>query len=134
MARLIEIEGIGEVYARKLEEAGIRGTKTFLEKGSTRQGRMQIAEKAGVDPDLVLEWLNHADMMRIKGIGSEYSDLLEAAGVDTVAELARRNPDNLLTSIAAVNQEKKLVRRIPTRDQLAGWIDQAGKLPKILTY
>jgi len=134
MARLIEIEGVGEVYAQKLEAAGFRGTKTFLELGSTPKGRTQIAEKTGISAGLILEWLNHVDLMRIKGVGSEYSDLLEAAGVDTVAELARRNPDNLMKALEAANQEKKLVRQMPVREQVADWIDQAGKLPKVLTY
>jgi predicted flap endonuclease-1-like 5' DNA nuclease len=134
MARLIEIEGVGEVYAQKLESAGIRGTDAFLEMGATRQGRQEIAEKTGIDAGLILEWLNHADLMRIKGVGGEYSDLLEEAGVDTIAELARRNPDNLHEALTTINQQKKLVRQMPTRDQVAGWIDQAQKLPKVLTY
>jgi predicted flap endonuclease-1-like 5' DNA nuclease len=134
MSRLIEIEGVGDKYAQKLEAAGIRGTKAFLQLGSTPKGRQQIAEKTGINQGLILEWLNHVDLMRIKGVGSEYSDLLEEAGVDTVAELAQRNPDNLIKALAASNQEKKLVRKMPTRDQVAVWIDQAGKLPKILTY
>lgn len=102
--------------------------------GSTPVGRQRIAEKTDISAGLILEWLNHVDLMLIKGIGSEYSDLLEAAGVDTIVKLARRNPDNLFKALEAVNQEKRLVRRMPLREQVAGWIDQAGKLPKILTY
>jgi predicted flap endonuclease-1-like 5' DNA nuclease len=134
MARLIHIEGVGVKYAQDLEAAGIRGTKAFLELGSTQQGRKFIAEKTGIDSGLILQWLNHIDLMRIKGIGSEYSDLLEAAGVDTVIELARRNTDNLFSTITTVNQAKKLVRKLPTREQVAGWIEQAGKLQRVLTY
>ena len=134
MVRLIEIEGVGVVYTKKLKDAGIRGSKSFLECGASRQGRREIAEKTGIDEGLILQWLNHVDLMRIQGVGEEYSDLLEAAGVDTVAELARRSPANLYKALAAVNQEKKLVRKMPTQDQVAGWIAQAGKLPKVLTY
>ena len=134
MARLIDVEGIGEQYAQKLEAAGIQGTDAFLKMGANPAGRQQIAEKTGISAKLILEWLNHVDLMRIRGIGSEYSDLLEAAGVDTVAELAQRNPDNLFKALEDVNQKKKLVRNMPVRDQVADWIEQAGKLPRILTY
>ena len=134
MVRLIEIEGVGVVYAQKLKAAGIRGSKSFLDCGASRKDRKELAEKTGIDEGLILQWLNHVDLMRIRGVGEEYSDLLEAAGVDTIAELARRSPDNLYKTVAAVNQEKKLVRKMPTRDQVAGWIAQAGKLPKVLTY
>jgi predicted flap endonuclease-1-like 5' DNA nuclease len=134
MVRLVEIEGVGEVYAQKLKAAGIRGSKSFLEWGASRQGRRQIAEKTGIDEGLILEWLNHVDLMRIQGVGEEYSDLLEAAGVDTVAELARRSAENLYKALGTVNQEKKLVRKMPTLAQVTGWIAQAGHLPKVLTY
>jgi len=134
MARLVEVEGIGEKYAQKLEEAGIQGTDAFLQMGATKKGRAEIAEKTGISPKLILEWLNHVDLMRVKGIGGEYSDLLEAAGVDTVAELAQRNPENLLKALEDVNQKKKLVRKMPTLAQVTDWVDQAAKLPKILTY
>lgn len=102
--------------------------------GSTRQGRKQISEKTGIDEGLILEWLNHVDLMRVKGVGPEYSDLLEEAGVDTISELARRNPDNLFAALEETNQKKKLVRQMPTREQVADWVDQAGRLPKVLTY
>jgi len=134
MPRLIEIEGIGQRYGQKLDAAGIRGTNAFLRLGSTRQGRKQISEKTGIDEGLILEWLNHVDLMRVKGVGPEYSDLLEEAGVDTISELARRNPDNLFAALEETNQKKKLVRQMPTREQVADWVDQAGRLPKVLTY
>lgn len=134
MARLIDIEGVGEIYARKLADAGVRGTGSFLKLGATRQGRKQLAGMTGIDETLILQWLNHVDLMRIKGIGGEYSDLLEAAGVDTVAELAARNAANLFARLEQVNLEKRLCRRLPTQQQVAGWIEQAGVLERMLSY
>jgi predicted flap endonuclease-1-like 5' DNA nuclease len=134
MVSLLKIEGVGKTYAEKLKAAGIRGTQSFLKLGATRQGRKQIAESSGVDEGLVLEWVNHVDLMRVKGVGEEYSDLLEEAGVDTVVELGQRNPDNLHKGLEATNQKKKLVRKMPTRDQVAGWIEQAQKLPRVVQY
>ena len=95
MANLLEIEGIGEVYRKKLKETGISTTDKLLEQGATPQGRKEIAAKADISPKLVLEWVNHADLFRINGVAEEYADLLEEAGVDTVVELAQRNPNNL---------------------------------------
>ena len=95
MAKLTEIEGIGEFYAQKLQEAGIRTTQALLEKGASPQGRKEIAEKTDISEKLIMEWVNHVDLFRIKGVSEEYSDLLEEAGVDTVPELAQRNPENL---------------------------------------
>jgi predicted flap endonuclease-1-like 5' DNA nuclease len=95
MAKLTKVEGIGEIYAEKLQEAGIRTTQALLEKGASPQGRREIAEKTDISGTLILRWVNRVDLFRIKGVGEEYSDLLEAAGVDTVPELAQRNPENL---------------------------------------
>ena len=134
VVRLIDIEGIGEVYIQKLNQAGIRSVKSFLESCATRRGRKQIAEQTGIDEGLILEWVNRADLMRIRGVGEEYSDLLEAAGVDTVAELARRSADNLFQALVTANEEKKLVRRLPVLAQVSDWIAQAANLPKFLTY
>ncbi len=134
MTKLTQIEGIGAVYAQKLQEAGIGTLDHLLEKGGSPQGRKEIAEKAGVSEKHVLRWANMADLFRIKGIGEEYADLLEAAGVDTVPELAQRNPENLQTKLAEVNEEKKLVRRVPTEPEVSGWVEQAKKLPRALTY
>jgi predicted flap endonuclease-1-like 5' DNA nuclease len=134
MTKLIAIEGIGEVYAGKLQAAGLVTTEALLEQGATPQGRQALAEKAGISGHLILEWVNRADLFRIKGVGEEYSDLLEAAGVDTVPELAQRNAENLYAKLAEVNAAKKLVRRIPTQAQVAGWIDQAKKLPRAISY
>ena len=134
MAKLEAIEGIGDVYAEKLRAAGVRGTNDLLKKGSTKQGRQSLAELAGVSEKLVLEWVNHADLFRIKGIGPEYADLLEEAGVDTVMELAQRNPDNLYAKIVEVNAEKHLVRRLPTLNMIKAWVAQAKQLPRVIQY
>ena len=106
MAKLEKIEGVGEFYAQKLREAGIRTTQALLEKGASPQGRKEIAEKTDISGILILRWVNRVDLFRIKGVGEEYSDLLEEAGVDTVPELAQRNPENLHQGLVAVNQEK----------------------------
>ncbi len=134
MARIVEVEGIGPAYAEKLKAVGITTTEALLEAGATPKGRKDLAAKAGIKDDLILEWVNLADLFRIKGIGSEYSDLLEEAGVDTVAELATRKAENLTQKILAVNAAKKLVRRPPTQDMVADWIEQAKKLPRVVTY
>jgi len=134
MAKLLDVEGIGPVYAQKLKDAGIGSTDTLLKIGSTPKGRQEIADKSGISHSLILEWVNHVDLFRIKGVHEEYSDLLEEAGVDTVPELAKRNPDNLFEALVKTNQEKKLVRKMPTKNQVAGWIEQAKKLPRALFY
>jgi predicted flap endonuclease-1-like 5' DNA nuclease len=134
MARIIDIEGIGEVYAQRFKAAGVNTTEALLERGSTPQGRKALAEETGISGKLILEWVNHADLFRVKGIGEEYSDLLEAAGVDTVPELAQRNAENLHVKLQEVNAEKKLVRRLPTAGQVENWIAQAKLMPRVITY
>ena len=134
MASLIRIEGIGNKYATKLKMVGISTTAALLEKGRTPQGRKDIAEKSGITKTLILEWVNLADLFLIKGVGEEYSDLLEEAGVDTVVELAQRNPANLYASVVDVNKKKKLVRKLPTEDQIRDWVKQAKKLPRVVEY
>jgi len=134
MASLIMIEGIGEKYATKLKMIGISTTEALLERGRTPQGRKVVAEKSGITKTLILEWVNLADLFRIKGVGEEYSDLLEEAGVDTVVELAQRNPANLYNSVVEVNKKKRLVRKLPTEDQIKDWVKQAKKLPRIVQY
>jgi len=134
MASLIKIEGIGEKYATKLKMIGISTTGTLLDRGRTPRGRKEIAEKSKISKTLILEWVNLADLFRIKGVGEEYSDLLEEAGVDTVVELAQRNPTNLYASVVDVNKKKKLVRKLPTEDQIKDWVKQAKKLPRIVKY
>lgn len=134
MTKLTTIEGIGDVYATKLKGAGIQTTEALLEACKTPQGRKALAEKTGIGGKLILKWANRADLFRISGIGEEYADLLEAAGVDTIPDLARRNADNLFAKMGEVNEEKKLVRKLPTLDQVSGWIEQAKALPRIMTY
>ena len=134
MANLLEIEGIGAKYADKLKSAGVRSTEALLQMGSTPKGRKEIAEKSGISEASILEWVNHVDLFRIKGVAEEYSDLLEEAGVDTVPELAQRKPENLLEKMTQVNQQKKLVRRLPVLSQVADWVEQAKKLPRIVSY
>jgi len=134
MTKLARIEGIGEVYSGKLEAVGISTLEELLAAASTPKGRQDLAAKSDISEKLILEWANRADLFRIKGIGEEYSDLLEAAGVDTVPELAQRNADNLYAALKSTNAAKKLVRKLPSRDQIADWIDQAGKLPRVMTY
>ncbi len=134
MAKIIDIEGIGPVFAEKLGKLGIRSTEALLEQAASAKGRKDVAEKTGLKESLLLEWVNRADLFRIKGIGSEYSDLLEAAGVDSVPELAMRKPENLLQKIVEVNQAKKLVRKLPTIKQVSAWVEMAKTLPKLVTH
>ncbi len=134
MTKLIDIEGVGPIYAAKLQKAGVRSANGLLERGATPTGRKEIAAKSGIMDSLILEWVNHVDLFRIKGVGSEYADLLEAAGVDTVVELAQRNAENLHPKLIASNQPKKLVRRPPGADQVRNWIQQAKKLPRKISY
>jgi len=131
---IVDIEGIGPVYARKLAKIGIRGTGGLLTKGATPKGRKEIAAKSGIGGKLILEWVNLADLYRIKGVGSEYSDLLEEAGVDTVVELAKRDAKNLYEKMLATNQKKNLVNQMPGRKQVAKWVAQAKRLPRIVKY
>lgn len=134
MASIIDIEGIGATYAAKLKEAGIATTEKLLEAGASPQGRKDLAGKTGISGTLILEWVNLADLFRIKGIGEEYSDLLEEAGVDTVVELATRNPENLHQKMAETNQAKNLVRQLPSQAQVSDWVIQAKALPRVVTY
>jgi predicted flap endonuclease-1-like 5' DNA nuclease len=130
----MDVEGIGPAYAAKLQAAGITKTEILLEKGATPQGRKALEEQTGISHGLILEWVNHVDLFRIKGVASEYSDLLEEAGVDTVVELGRRVAENLYQKMLEVNGQKKLVRRPPTKAQVAGWIEQAKKLERVVSY
>lgn len=132
--KIIDIEGIGPAYAAKLGNIGIRSTDALLNKGTCPEDRKQLAEASGIGEQLILEWVNLADLFRIKGVGSEYSDLLEEAGVDTVVELATRVPENLLAKMQEVNQAKNLVNKLPGLKQVKSWIAQAKKLPRVVTY
>ena len=134
MTKLVDIEGVGPVYAAKLEKAGVATTEELLKVGATPKGRKEIAEKSGISETLVLEWVNRVDLARVKGVGSEYADLLEASGVDTVVELANRKPENLLTKMTEINEAKKLVRKLPVLTQVQDWVKQAKDLPRAITY
>ena len=134
MAKLNKVEGIGEIHAQKLGEAGIQTTEALLEQGASPSGRKGIAEKTGISEKSILEWVNNVDLFRIKGVGEEYADLLEEAGVDTVPELAQRNAENLYEKLMAVNQVKRLVRRLPSQAAVSEWIEQAEQLPRVINY
>ena len=134
MTKLLKIEGVGETYAGKLKSAGIKTAEALLEKGTTPKDRKAIAEQSGIGDGLILTWINHMDLCRVKGIGEEYSQLLEEAGVDTIPELAQRNPENLFKKLVEVNEEKQLVRKMPVLSQVADWIEQAKCLPRKINY
>ncbi len=134
MSKLSEIEGIGEAYSAKLEEAGINSLENLLETCCEKNGRKEIAEKSGISEKLLLNWVNRADLSRIKGVTTQHADLLECAGVDTVPELAQRNPENLQSKMAEVNEEKHHVRKVPTISQVQDWVAQAKELPRVVTY
>lgn len=132
--KIEDIEGIGPSYGEKLRGAGITDTDALLAACKTPAQRKELAEKADISDKLILEWANHADLYRISGVGSEYADLLEAAGVDTVPELAQRNAVNLAAKMVEVNDAKNLVRSVPTEKQVAGWVEQASGLGRMLEY
>ncbi|PLX33647.1 MAG: DUF4332 domain-containing protein [Ignavibacteria bacterium] len=134
MSKIIDIEGIGPTYAEKLKGLGIDTVEQLLEKGATPAGRKDIVAQSGVSDKLILRWINMADLFRIKGVGEEYADLLEAAGVDTVPELAQRNADNLAAKMAEVNETKKLVRQVPSAASVTKWVDEAKELGRKITY
>lgn len=128
------IEGIGETYAAKLRDQGISTCESLLEKGKSPQGRKELVNTTEISDKLILKWINRADLARIKGIGGEYADLLECAGVDTVPELGQRNAENLCQKCEEVNQEKNLVRKTPSQAQIEDWVNQAKGLPRVITY
>lgn len=132
--KIEQIEGIGPAYATKLATAGIETTDDLLDRCGSAEGREKIAEKAGVTAKQLLKWANMADLMRISGIGGEYAELLEAAGVDTVKELRTRNAENLAAKMAEINAQKKLTRRVASAKQVAKWLDQAKALDAKITY
>ena len=134
MPSVIDVEGIGPKYGEKLKKIGIATSDMLLKKGATPKGRQEIARASGISNDLILHWVNFVDLYRIKGVGSEYSQLLEKAGVDTVVELAKRIPENLVAKITEINKVKKLVRRMPTLKEAKSWIAQAKKLPRVISY
>jgi len=134
MAKLEIIEGIGPVFAEKLRAADIGSVEALLRTGATPEARQELEGKTGIGHEYILDWVNRADLMRIRGVGEEYSDLLEWVGVDTVPELAQRNPDSLYNKILEINEEKRLVRRPPTHGMVARWIEQAKVLERAVFY
>ena len=132
--KISEIEGIGPSYAEALGKAGVATVDDLLEVGCTKSGRATISEKSGCSESQVLGWVNMADLFRIKGVASEYAELLECAGVDTVKELAQRNSENLTAKMEEVNSEKNLVRALPSGKTVAGWVEQAKSLPAKVSH
>jgi len=134
MAKIETIEGIGPDGASKLEKAGISTVEGLLEKGGSKKGRGEIAAATGIGEARILKWVNCADLMRVKGVGEEYSELLEAAGVDSVPELKQRNPKNLHEAMSKANDEKQLVRLMPSEKVVEKWVEHAKTLEKIVTH
>ncbi len=133
--KLVEIQGIGATYAGKLEAIGIKSQEALLEAGATPKGRRELEEKSAISGKLILGWINRADLARVKGIGEEYADLLELAGVDTVPELATRNAGNLHRKLLEiVEQRKNVVRRPPSASEVEKWVEQAKGLPRAINY
>jgi predicted flap endonuclease-1-like 5' DNA nuclease len=133
--KIEDVEGIGPAFATKLEAAGVGTTDALLDRGGSASGRAKLAGETGISERLLLEWVNHADLMRLDGVGSEFADLLEAAGVDSCAELAQRNAANLATTFQELDAARpNTVRRVPSEATIAGWIEQAGKLAKVVSH
>ena len=133
--KIEEVEGIGPAFAAKLIEAGVATTDALLDRGATSAGRDRLSEATGISERLLLEWVNHADLMRIDGVGSEYADLLEAAGVDSCAELARRNAANLANTFQELDAARpNTIRQIPSEATVAKWIEQADHLAKVVSH
>jgi len=135
MAKKIEeIEGIGPDTAAKLAQANIKTVEQFLDAACDPKGRKALAETTGIGDARILKFANQADLFRVSGVSTQYAELLEAAGVDTVKELAQRNAENLAAKMAEVNEEKKLVRQVPAPATVADWVEQAKNLPGKMTY
>ena len=132
--KIIDIEGIGPVYAEKLLAAGIETDKQLLEKCAKPAGRKALEEETGISGKLILTWANHADLMRIDGVGPQFSELLEAAGVDTVKEFRHRVAENLQPKLEEVNNQKNLVNRVPSLKEVEKMIAQAAELPPVMEY
>lgn len=134
MAKLADIEGIGATYADKLTDAGITSQENLLKVCCDKKGRKEISDKSGLSEKQILNWVNRVDLSRVKGVSTQYADLLECAGVDTVPELGQRNGANLHAKMLEVNEEKNLVRKVPTASQVEDWIVQAKDLPRVVTH
>jgi predicted flap endonuclease-1-like 5' DNA nuclease len=132
--RLVDVEGIGPAYAATLAEQGLTNTDDLLARGARPADRVALAGATGIDAALILEWVNHADLFRIRGVAGQFADLLEEAGVDTVVELARRNPTNLAAALGDANTAKNLANRVPSLNEVEDWVTQAGALPRAVFY
>lgn len=132
--KIEDVEGIGPVIGAKLRAAGVKDTASLLERCTTPAKRKALAKESELTDKQILKFANMVDLYRINGVGSEYAELLEAAGVDTVPELAQRRPDNLTAAMAEVNEARKLVRRLPTETEVSKWVEQAKSLPRVLEY
>ncbi len=132
--KIIDIEGVGDVYAEKLLAVGVKDTDILLEKCAKKAGRKALAEETGISEKLILKWTNHADLFRIKGVGPQFAELLEAAGVDTVKEFRHRVAENLVGKMQETNDAKHLVRRVPSVKELVKMIEQAKALKPVMTY
>lgn len=132
--KVVEIEGVGAAYAEKLAAAGINKVEELLAKCAAPAGRKALAKETGISDKLILKWTNHADLIRIHGVGPQFAELLEAAGVDTVKEFRHRNAENLATKMEEVNAEKNLVNRVPSVKELAKMITEAAALEVVVTY
>lgn len=134
MTKLSDIEGIGPTYAEKIKNCGVATQEQLLEQGGTPAGRKKLIEESGISDKLILKWINRADLARVNGIGGEYADLLECAGVDTVPELAQRNAANLHVKMGEVNEEKKLVRSLPSESMVEKWVAEAKGMDRAIHY
>ena len=132
--KLTSIQGIAKATEAKLNTAGVMSVEDLLEKGATPKGREELAAKSGIGAEQILKFVNYADLFRIKGIAGQTAELLEAAGVNTVAELAQRNPANLVAKLKEVNDAKKLTGQVPTEKQAGEWIAAAKALPRAVSY
>lgn len=134
MAKLTQIKGLTKTVANKFRRNGIRGVNTFLNTCATLKERRFYAKKVGVTPSKILGWVNRADLFRIKGVGEQYSDLLEKSGVDTVKELSKRSPKALFNTLQSVNDKKHIVRVMPSFKAVNRWVSQAKRLKKVVNY
>jgi predicted flap endonuclease-1-like 5' DNA nuclease len=134
MAKIADIEGIGPAYSEKLAAAGITTTNALLKACADKKGRKAVAESTGISEKMILDWTNMADLFRVKGVSTQYAELLEAAGVDTVKELRNRNAANLHAKMKEVNDEKKLVRQLPGVTMVERYVEHAKTLEPIITY
>ncbi len=132
--KIIDIEGVGEAYAAKLIAAGINTPEQLLAKCATPKGRKELEEATEISGKLILKWTNHADLFRIHGVGPQFAELLEAAGVDTVKELSHRVPANLVAKMEEVNAEKKIVGRVPAVKEVEKMVAEAKTMPAVMTY